>query len=132
MRINNVKNVVLGSFCRWEDFDRLSRQRTVAIIDIDNCEFLWLRPEMCPALVRADILVEIHEGYGFKHKDFLAEILKRFDATHDVTVIGDSERDVDKYRAVCSLALDNEEVTEALKEYRAIAQSWLWLEAKSL
>lgn len=130
-KLNQTNNLITGSFCRWKDFNKLSDARTFAIIDIDSHEFKWLRPEMCDGLIHADLLVEIHAGHDLGHEAFRTEIMNRFKTTHEAMVIHDCKKDIVKYRAICSHALTEDEVAEAVKEYRAVPQSWLWLQAKS-
>jgi hypothetical protein len=132
MKLNGVNNLTLGSFCHWEDFNRIANDRTFAFIDIDNCEFTFLRPEKCKALARTDLLVEIHEGFGLKHEAFREEIAKRFEPTHDISVIRDAPKDIKGYRACVTGRLSDSDIEEAVKEYRAIDQSWIWLQSKLL
>ena len=60
---NDVADRVrIGGLLRHEDLAVCAQQRTALICDIEGAEAELLDPVAAPALARADILVEVHEG----------------------------------------------------------------------
>jgi hypothetical protein len=98
---------------------------TVVICDIEGAEDGLLDPASAPALLEADILVEVHEG---PRPGLTDRIAARFAATHHVTRIG--RRLDDSALPDWTEALSDMDRLLMLWEWRAAPTPWLWLERK--
>jgi hypothetical protein len=124
-RLNGVEaRVEVGGRMEHRDFDICAAQRTLVICDIEGAEDALLDPIQAPGLLKADILVECHEGMAPGLTDRLAA---RFSASHHITRIG---------RLLDTQALPDwmEEWSDmdrliALWEWRASPTPWLWMQA---
>jgi hypothetical protein len=98
---------------------------TFVLCDIEGAEAALLDPEAAPALARADILVEVHEGL---HPGLTDRLSARFAATHRVTRIDRALRP-DRLPAWAEGLSDLDQLL-LLWEWRASPTPWLWLEAR--
>ncbi|KQI69253.1 hypothetical protein AN189_06785 [Loktanella sp. 3ANDIMAR09] len=100
-------------------------QRTLILCDIEGAEAVLLDPERAPALIHADILVEVHECFTPGLTD---EMTQRFAPTHRVQRIG---------RSADTAALPDwmEQLSDldrllCLWEWRMGPTPWLWMQAR--
>jgi hypothetical protein len=100
--------------------------RPFVLCDVEGYEAQLLDLRRVPSLVRAVILVEIHE---FARPGVTAELMRRFDATHDISVLWQDERSSDDYpyESFWTRLFPRRLVRRAIEEERGFRQSWLWL-----
>lgn len=100
--------------------------RPFVLCDVEGYEAQLLDLHHVPSLTRAVILVEIHE---FARPGVTAELMRRFDATHDISVVWQDERSSDEYpyESFWTRLLPRRLVRRAIEEERGFRQSWLWL-----
>ena len=98
---------------------------TFVLCDIEGGEGALLDPARAPALARADILVEVHEGM---RPGLLAALIDRFAPTHRVTRIDRALRP----DLLPDWAEDLSDLDRLLLlwEWRAAPTPWLWMEAR--
>lgn len=99
----------------------LVRGRTLLIVDAEGAEAEVLDPQVAPGLLRADLLVELHEFAAPGVTDLL---LRRF-AGHEVRVIQQERRDPSIYPLLVGLSADDQR--RAVDESRVPDQTWLWM-----
>lgn len=99
--------------------------RPLIVVDCEGCELQLLRPAVAPALLAADLLVELHD---FVDPGISAEIVASFEATHDITLVDSAERDTESYAALAQLSMADR--AEALSEHRPGPMQWAVLRAK--
>jgi hypothetical protein len=89
-RSNGVaERVQVGGLFRGEDFERYAEKRTLLVCDIEGAERQLLDPYMYPALQRMDVIVELHDCLI---PGLSTEVVSRFEATHDVTLVKQAGR----------------------------------------
>ena len=82
---NEVAGCVrVGGAFAPEGFGAFAGQRTLVMVDAEGAELDVLRPDLAPALARFNVIVETHDVY---RKGALAEIVRRFAPTHEITVV---------------------------------------------
>lgn len=124
--LNGVaERVEIGGRMEHADFDLCLAQPSLVICDIEGGEDQLLNPALAPGLLKADILVECHDGMLPGMADRIAA---RFAASHDITRLG---------RVLDSAALPDwmEDWSDmdrliALWEWRAGPTPWLWMRAR--
>lgn len=124
---NGVANrVQVGGLMTHADLAVCAAQPTFVFCDIEGAEGELLNPAAAPALARADILVEVHEGM---QPGLLALLTARFAPTHQVTRI---DRHLDD-SALPPLARDWSDMDRllALWEWRAGPTPWLWMQSRA-
>jgi hypothetical protein len=108
--------------------EALADEPAFLLCDCEGCEYALLDPARVPGLRRAYAVIELHGTAANPGR--VKELLARFAATHDVTVIGHGARDP---AAVAALAgwkqLDQ---WLAVWEYRDQATPWAVLTPKTL
>jgi hypothetical protein len=114
--------VQIGGEVGHADLGVCAGQKSVILCDIEGAENALLDPVKAPALLEADILVEVHEAGNAGLADRIAE---RFAETHKVTLIGrqfssdslpgwaEGLSDIDRFLL--------------LWEWRAVPTPWLWM-----
>lgn len=123
-RVNGVGDRVrVGPKMTHGDFALYAAAPTFILCDIEGAEAELLDPARAPALARADILVEVHEGM---RPGLLATLTARFAASHRITRI-------DRGLLPDLLPLWAEELSDLdrlllLWEWRASPTPWLWME----
>ncbi len=102
--------------------------RALVVCDVEGYEQTLLNPTAVPALSGADILVELHE---FVVRGVGAELEKRFQATHRVTVIQAEERQESEFpfHNLYTRLLPRSYREWSVSEWRPEQMSWLWMEA---
>jgi hypothetical protein len=71
----------------------------VVICDVEGAEDTLLRPDDVPQLSNSVVLVEVHEAY---RPGLLSQLIDRFAATHDHTVVEPVNRDSIFWKHVAS------------------------------
>jgi starch synthase len=120
--------VTIGELFQPQDFDTYAAQKTLVICDIEGAERDLLDPAQAPALLAMDLIVESHDCLV---PGMTALLLKRFSATHDITVIED-----DGQRQLCDPPLwfrhlANLDQLLAVWEWRSGPTPWLVMRVKS-
>jgi len=124
---NGVANrVQVGGILTHADLGVCAAQPTFIFCDIEAAEGELLDPAAAPALTRADILVEVHEGMK---PGLMALLTGRFADSHQITRI---DRKLDD-AALPAMAHDWSDLDRllALWEWRAGPTPWLWLQTRS-
>jgi hypothetical protein len=121
---NGVANrVIIGGEVTHADFAAFGHHRGLIMCDIEGAEDGLLDPVAAPALLQADLLVEVHDS---TRTGLLDDLAARFAKTHRITRFG---------RSFSSDALP--EWAEGLSdidrflllwEWRATPTPWLWME----
>ncbi len=126
-RINQVSDrIVVNGELSHDGFGICNDQPTLVICDIEGAEDMLLDPVAAPALVQADILVEVHDCFKPGLSDTLSQ---RFAETHTVTRF---DRDVDMAALPDWMeSLSDLDRLTALWEWRMGPTPWLWLETKT-
>jgi len=139
---NGVTNLSIGEYCSHEELARRIVGHTLVICDIEGSEYELLDLARCPALSRADILLEVHckadrdlansdkEELIALANDGWREMLSRFAPSHCIQTIEESVVDPSKCE-ILSKILPQNEVEAALSEGRQIAMTWLWMTSKT-
>jgi hypothetical protein len=121
----NEVEVHVGGLLTHPDLAICADQPTVIICDIEGAEGTLLDPIAAPALTRADILVEVHEGMA---PGLMASLTGRFDATHAITPIGRKLDDTGL--PDWTEGWSDMDRLLALWEWRSGPTPWLWMQAK--
>lgn len=120
--------VEIRTFCDHADLEALSRGRTLVICDIEGHEAHLLDPTRAPALIRADILVELHETDAAPGA--VEDLIRtRFSPSHQIHRIEADPRDqwVATHRPSLPEALSADLLTAATDESRATGRVWFWM-----
>ncbi|HMS94810.1 MAG TPA: class I SAM-dependent methyltransferase [Tabrizicola sp.] len=125
-RANDVDaRVLIGPEVTHSDFSLCTAAPTFILCDIEGAEAELLDPALAPALLLADILVEVHEGM---RPGLLALLTSRFAASHRITRIDRMLRpDLLPDWAETLSDLDR---LLLLWEWRASPTPWLWMEQR--
>ncbi len=117
--------IEIGGLFAHADFAVCSGQKSLVLCDIEGAEGELLDPVAAPGLLRADILVEVHEGMRPGLVQLLAE---RFAPTHTITRY--ERRLVDTGLPDWTDTLGDLDRLLLLWEWRATPTPWLWLKRK--
>jgi len=121
--LNGVMGQVLVQGCCdvWELERQLcNAKRPVVISDCEGYELEVLRPDYAPSLMRAVILVELHD---FLIPGITTELWSRFELTHDVTTYTTQPRTIADIPE--GISLSPEEACFAMDEERPFMQWYL-------
>lgn len=116
--------VEVGGLWTPADFALCEAAKSVVICDVEGAEAELLDPMAGPGLLRADILVEVHEGM---RPGLLALLTSRFGASHRITRIDRALRP-DRLPAWAEDLSDLDRLL-LLWEWRASPTPWLWMES---
>jgi len=119
------KQIEIGGAFTHADFDMCKGQKTVVICDIEGAEAELLDPAAAPGLLKADILVEVHEGMK---PGLLATLAERFAPTHQVTRY--ERRLNDAGLPDWTERLGDLDRLLLMWEWRSTPTPWLWLKQK--
>jgi hypothetical protein len=98
--------------------------RSLVICDCDGCEAYLLDPRECPCLLRADLLIELHDHFD---ATISPTLLANFATSHDIVTVDSVERDPKDWPVVGFLC--EEDQHKALGEYRP-PQRWFFMTPK--
>lgn len=79
--------IQIGALFKPEDFSAYAGQRVLLLCDIEGGERELLNPELAPALKGMDIILESHECLI---PGITREIIRRFEASHAITLVQDN------------------------------------------
>jgi SAM-dependent methyltransferase len=119
--------------CEWADLNRLITNRTLVAVDVEGAELSLLNPDHAPALKKADLLVEIHEGQGADLTISVEQSMReRFQETHQLTWRRSLDRksSIEQFSSLWKGKIKQEEFAAMLDEGRPVPQVWLWAKAK--
>lgn len=115
----------IGGEIAHADLALCANAPTFILCDIEGAEGVLLDPAKAPALAKADILVEVHEGMV---PGLLARLTQRFQPTHRVTRIDRSLRP--DLLPTWAEGLSDLDRLLMLWEWRASPTPWLWMEQR--
>jgi precorrin-6B methylase 2 len=76
--------VVIGGAFAPDGFEAFAGRRVLVMVDAEGGELDVLQPALSPALAQMSLIVETHDVY---RRDAMAEIVRRFTSTHEITVV---------------------------------------------
>lgn len=127
-KLNHVNNLVIGFLCDPSELQkRLKAGSSLLICDIEGFEITLLDPVTVPALLGADILVEVHSAQGMSVSDVRDVLKERFHDSHIIETIESRQREITELRAMLPPELTEAEFLNAVDEGRHGLQWWLWM-----
>lgn len=111
--------------CTAEQLSSFELAGAFMIVDCEGYELELLRPDLVPDLVTCDVLVELHE---FVDRNLFKTVLGRFASTHDITVIGESERDPAAYPVLDGFSSRDKRF--AVDERRGTEMRWAFMQSR--
>jgi SAM-dependent methyltransferase len=97
------------------------------VLDCEGFEADLLQPQLVPALLDCDILVELHEAFS---PGVTQAVKSRFEGSHDITFINAKPRDPSTYPALRGLSEQQQRL--AVDEARYGAMQWAWMQRRSI
>lgn len=76
--------VRIGGAFAPDGFQAFEGQKALVMVDAEGAELDILQPEASPALAGMKVIVETHDVF---RRGARAELVRRFEATHDITVV---------------------------------------------
>ncbi len=126
-RLNNVQDrIEVRGCCTIESLRELVGESTLVVCDCEGAEMALLNPEGVPGLIRADLLVELHD---FANPAISATLLKRFGSSHEIEIIGTTERHPSDFPQLA--ALSPRDRILALEEFRPGRMEWAVMTPRS-
>jgi hypothetical protein len=120
-RLNGVaERIRVRGLCTHEELDREASDSTLILCDIEGGELDLLRPDLAPALLGADLIVETHEDYQPGVTDALVH---RFLPSHSVEIVYRCARYAEEFPIL--RAVPAGEHALLLEEGRSLSQSWV-------
>lgn len=137
--LNHVSDrVLVKGVCTHETLKNEINHSSFIIMDVEGFENELLDPTACPELLKADILVEIHD---FISEEIAVNVQKRFYKTHHIVEIKEEERTFDEFpiylspvqKLVYCLSLQNykKAILNAMNEKRPMRMRWFYMTKKS-
>lgn len=127
-KLNSVeKRIEICGKCEPEDLNNLLiLEKTLIIIDVEAYEIILLNPNKISGLKNAFILVELHD---FIQKGIAEELRSRFESTHSIERIWQTERTIQDfpYTTVYTHCLPKSYIEWAVSEWRPEQMSWYWM-----
>ena len=120
--------VQVGALFQPEDFAVYANQRILLLCDIEGAERELLDPEQSPALRGMDIIMESHECLI---PGITQEIIRRFEASHDITLVQDNGQRQLHHAPAWFNNLAHLDQLLATWEWRSGPTPWLVMKAKS-
>jgi hypothetical protein len=99
---------------------------TLVICDTEGAELELLDPRRAPSLLRADILVEVHDAATGTIEQLLRE---RFEATHRIRRLAAVPRSIRDVRSPLPLFLRRQTIECSIDEGRKLGLTWLFMTA---
>ncbi len=112
--INEIENIEINDYCSHEILNELCTNNTLIFCDIEGFEKKLLNPAKAKNLLKADIVVELHD---FIKKGTTNAIIKRFCDTHRIQINLNYTARNDTYACISRLSAD--EYQFAINEYRS-------------
>ena len=130
--LNGIDTLSIRGFCTSQELNTALAgfRRPLVVCDIEGGEKNVLDPLACPGLRDAHILVELHdhlvEGCG-------PVVRERFGQTHDIREIQEKERTANDVamRPFYLTIMPDYVLVDAMWEWRAVRQSWLWMQPRA-
>lgn len=123
---NGVADQVrIGAECTVEALNSLASDQTLIICDCEGCELALLDPVRAPGLSRSDVLVELHDCVN---PTISKRVPERFAATHEITHIQRSPRDLGTYGALSTMTPYRQRLSAS--EFRWGPISWAFMRSK--
>jgi hypothetical protein len=126
----NRVSVAIHGFCDQPQLIRAveGAHRALVFLDIEGFEYELLVPNSIRQLNGCDVLLETHEFVGVSK---VQEMIRRFSATHDVSVIPAQRRRLADlpFEVPNSLPL-RVGLFELVQEHRSYPQEWLWMRSR--
>lgn len=109
-----------------DELRRVPNSISFLLCDVEGDEDLLLDPASVPNLRTTFILVETHE---FIRPGITDELLKRFELTHRVERIWQTERSSQEFpfRSLATRVLPKSYLDWAVSEWRPVRMCWLWM-----
>ncbi|GGC23826.1 hypothetical protein GCM10011363_45480 [Marivita lacus] len=125
-RENNARNVDIRTMCTPQWLAENLEARSLLLSDCEGYEGVLLDPKTAPALLKCDIVVELHDHAAPGVEDLMR---RRFADTHDIESV---EMELGKSPVRFSELADMEPALaqKALSEGRGAPQSWLMMTAR--
>ena len=122
--LNNVDDrVTIYGAATSDQLQTLAQnERVVVFCDCEGCERELLDPSGIPSLRAASILVEMHD---FIDRAISETLLRSFEQTHVIDVIGCSNRSPREYDEL--KAFPDEDAAVAVDEFRPEDMQWAWM-----
>lgn len=134
VKLNNIKNLHIAKYCSHEALNETlpTLNSGLVICDIEGYEHVLLNPSIVSSLKQVDLLVELHDHEALSMDQVKADLIQRFQSTHEIQTIVAQTRNIPSYLekipGLKSLSPADQE--EALNEHRPINQEWLWMKIK--
>jgi hypothetical protein len=123
--INGVASrVIIAGKCDAANLHPLISKRTLIVCDCEGYEIHLLCPDLAPATVSADILVELHDT---PEVPVTRIILERYRETHQIEIITSVARNPADYPALSFLPPRQQDL--AVSELRGPGQEWAYMKA---
>jgi hypothetical protein len=124
-RINGVQDrVEVRGACDLQSLRELVQKQTLVVCDCEGAELLLLDPVAVPALIGADMLVELHDFLDAR----ISPCLKtRFIQTHRLEIIKSRPTSPNRYPQLDRLRPKDQAL--ALEEFRAVPMEWAIFES---
>ncbi|MDB6174718.1 MAG: hypothetical protein JWL59_4029 [Chthoniobacteraceae bacterium] len=126
------KRVTIGGLCTPVLLNGLIAKNTLVFCDVEGNELDLLDPAKCPALVQADILVEVHQNGQHPALEVEALLRERFHPTHEIAKREAVSRQVANFDASIVRALPGDQLLETADEERHDGRIWLKMEARPI
>jgi len=127
MKLNNLHNLYINQIINFSNLNNLITNSSLIFIDVEGNEFSYLSFDNIPNLIRADIIVEVHE---FLIPGLVNILFNRFSNTHHIELIHDNN-----CRTIYpSLAhkFSKKFYKVLISEKRPSNMSWMFLKSKSV
>ena len=125
IRKNKIKKKINFKFCLSSK--RLSnwiKTKTLILMDCEGSEAGYLKITSSTNFHKAHILCEIHDFSD--HPNIGSDLINRFNRTHQIQIIKQEKRQLDKYRTVGNLS--ENEMINLLDEDRPKNNYWIYFE----
>lgn len=120
------RRVVIRGECNAVELQKTLIGKSLVICDCEGYEAELLQPKAAPALLLADVLVELHD---WLYPGITPIVLERFVATHDILLIDTKDRNPADYPEIGFL--EPEQQRTAISEFRPGPQQWAFMTPKS-
>lgn len=126
-RLNGVADrVEVRGLCDQATLQSILSERSLIFIDCEGCEYDLLDPQHVPALLRTDMIVEIHDFGGSTR--ITDAVQSRFAASHHIQIAQSEPRDPDQIPALD--VVRDARIRRAAVLERDAPQRWCYLRAK--